>query len=200
VDEATQAVLLSVMSNAESCGDDLFREGDGMTMVHLAPGRDLLQGLDQAFDSLSGAFVEGIEIRDPWCGVKDNDQRLEGFLRYIKNKTSKNNKIAIRIRCRTYRDKDGHVAYHGAIKQRLEKIVHDLGYVNGEAHVLPSSASRSFHDREMDVWIINEAGSRVLHRYFMTGGVDFIMDKERETRIFTLTVMSQIQRPWFDSH
>jgi hypothetical protein len=199
VDEATQAVLLSVMSNAESCGDDLFREGDGMTMMHLAPGRDLLQGLNQAFGGLSETYVEGIEIRDPWCGVKENDQRLEGFLRYLKNKTPKNNKIAIRIRCRTYRDKDGHVEYPGTIKQRLEKIVHDLGYVKGEAQVLPSSASRSFHDREMDVWIINEAGARVLHRYFMTGGVDFIMDKERETRIFSLTVGTDLPAPWFES-
>ena len=198
VDEATQTVLFSLINKADPCGEDIFREGDGMTMVHLASGRDLLQGLNQVFENLSDTFVEGIEIRDPWCGVKENDKRLEGFLRYLKNKAPLNTEIKVRIRCRTYRDRDGHVEYHGAIKQRLEKIVSDLGYVKGEAEVLPSSASRSFHDREMDIWVIDGAGARVLHRYFMTGGVDFIMDKDRETRIFSLTVGNNPPPPWFE--
>lgn len=49
-------------------------------------------------------------------------------------------------------------------------------------------AGKSFHDREVDIVTVSDDGCESLHRYFLTGGVDFLMDERAETRIFYLRI------------
>lgn len=196
VDEASREKLLVLVRQATACKPDDFREGERMTMIPLQEGRDVSGGLKQSFNDILEQTIEGIEIRDPWCGIKGNEERLTNFLKYLRDNTTEIQHL--HIRCRTYRENDGHVEYAGNIRRKLEDLlVGDLRYKNTKVTVLPASSSKSFHDREIDVWMFTQNGARVLHRYYMTGGIDFIMDKNRETRIFHLLDEIPATTPWY---
>ena len=45
-------------------------------------------------------------------------------------------------------------------------------------------ASKSFHDRQIDVLTVSADGCEELHRFFLSGGIDDLMDKNAETKVF----------------
>jgi hypothetical protein len=48
--------------------------------------------------------------------------------------------------------------------------------------------ARTFHDREIDVLAVSRDGCDVLHRYFLTGGIDYLMDKRSATKVFSIVI------------
>jgi hypothetical protein len=44
--------------------------------------------------------------------------------------------------------------------------------------------SRAFHDHEVDIVTVNAEGVDEKHRFFLTGGVEYLMNTHAETRIF----------------
>ena len=48
--------------------------------------------------------------------------------------------------------------------------------------------SKTFHDRQIDVMTVSSDGCDELHRYFLTGGIDYLMDKGAETKVFHISI------------
>ena len=44
--------------------------------------------------------------------------------------------------------------------------------------------SRAFHDRELTFETADAAGCDATHRYFLTGGVDYLLDERSDTKVF----------------
>ena len=49
-------------------------------------------------------------------------------------------------------------------------------------------SARTFHDREIDVLTVSKDGCDVLHRYFLTGGIDYLMDLRTATKVFSIVI------------
>jgi hypothetical protein len=47
---------------------------------------------------------------------------------------------------------------------------------------------KAFHDREVDITTVSADGCEQLHRYFLTGGIAYLMDERAETRIFCIRI------------
>jgi hypothetical protein len=60
------------------------------------------------------------------------------------------------------------------------KPVHE----NVEVLVSEFVKSRHFHDRTLDFTVIGVDGCSVTHRYDLTGGIDILMDKSKDTKIY----------------
>ena len=68
-------------------------------------------------------------------------------------------------------------------------MVKEMGFVNRTIDVIQLKGSgKSFHDREIDITTVSEDGCEEKHRYFLTGGIDFLMDERSETRVFYLRI------------
>ena len=66
----------------------------------------------------------------------------------------------------------------------IEDLLGELGLTEIDVHVqghqLPA---REFHDREVDFEVIAQDGTSSNHRYFLTGGIDYLMDPRGATRV-----------------
>jgi len=50
--------------------------------------------------------------------------------------------------------------------------------------------SRDFHDRTIDIALIDQDGCEVEYRYDLTGGIDFLLDPAKATKLFCYRVES----------
>ena len=57
-------------------------------------------------------------------------------------------------------------------------------------HVHNFKTSRVFHDRTLDFHVVDSDGCAVTHRYDLSGGIDFLMDKQAATKIFKYQIES----------
>lgn len=51
-------------------------------------------------------------------------------------------------------------------------------------HVQEFQKSRHFHDRTIDIALVDSDGCEIAYRYDLTGGIDFLLDANRETKLF----------------
>lgn len=183
VDETISSQLETLRSTAVAYAEDVLAEGERMTMWELREGeRRDLAGI---FSPLRRAYVKHIEIRDPYCAAKPNVASLEQFLRFVRNTADT---IAhLTIRCRETKDRDGHVEFCLDVERRIDTLIMSMGFERRDVEVTSlRKRSKSFHDREIDIIVIAEDGCEEVHRYFLTGGIDFLMNEKAQTRVFYL--------------
>jgi hypothetical protein len=48
--------------------------------------------------------------------------------------------------------------------------------------------ARQFHDRTIDIVMIDDAGVSTKYRYDLTGGIDHVMSKGRDTKVYRYEV------------
>lgn len=185
VDVEISTLLHHLIDESTAYGNDVFREGERMQMWELPRGaRRNLEGI---FGSVMGAYVKSFEIRDPYCATVTSVAKLKDFLGFIKSSASSVEHLS--IRCRENKDRDGYVEFYLDIERRVDEMVKEMGYLKREVEVIQlKGAGKSFHDREVDIVTVSDDGCESLHRYFLTGGVDFLMDERAETRIFYLRI------------
>jgi hypothetical protein len=93
------------------------------------------------------------------------------------------------IHCRETRDKDGYVEFYLDVERHVDDLVKSIGFENRDVQVSPlKGTARTFHDREIDVLTVSNHGCDVLHRYFLTGGIDYLMDKRTATKVFSIVI------------
>ena len=67
----------------------------------------------------------------------------------------------------------------------MDSLITSIGFENRDVKVAPLKGSgRTFHDREVDITTVSEDGCDMTHRFFLTGGVDYLMDERAETKVF----------------
>lgn len=181
VDEAIREQLHALTATAMPYGLDALREGERMAMWELHEGEQ--RKLDDIFAPLKGAYVKRLEIRDPYCAAPVNVGRLEAFLRYARSAAASIEYL--NVRCRETKDRDGYVEFYLDVERRVDNLVKSMGFENRDVEVIPlKRSSKSFHDREVDIKTVTQDGCEEVHRYFLTGGIDYLMNERVQTRVF----------------
>lgn len=183
VDAELMVLLQRVVGEATPYGNQALQEGERMQMWELPKGTS--RKLEEIFAPVIGAYVKKFEIRDPYCATLTSVAKLKSFLGYIKSSASTIDYL--NIRCRETKDRDGYAEFYLDIERRVDDMVKEMGFIKRDIEVVQlKGAGKSFHDREVDFVTVSEDGCETLHRYFLTGGVDFLMNERSETRIFYL--------------
>jgi hypothetical protein len=181
VDEASQVLLNELIGKVTPCDDDVLQEGDRMQMWEFASGQ--ARDLDDLFSAIAGQYVKEVSLRDPYCGAFKHQRKLGDFLKAIHGKAGTLKRIY--VKCKEVTDRDGEVEFYLDIERRIDDLIKALGVEDRDVDVSRiGDRSKSFHDRELDITVTTNDGCDVLHRYFLTGGVDLLMNPQAETRVF----------------
>lgn len=179
-DESLEDDLRNVISCACQLPVDCLKEGDRLELFELAEGEQ--RRISDIFGGISGCYVKQITVRDPFCGVKKHRGKLQRFLADLLKlpKTTE----SVEIHCRE--DKPGeHYEHRFHVMHHIEDMVAALGIANPSVLVQENSMPvRNFHDREVDIQVVNGDGTSLLHRYFLTGGIDYLLDSRSATKVF----------------
>lgn len=91
------------------------------------------------------------------------------------------------VHCKEVPDKDGDVEFHLDIEREFDTILGTLGVAKTEARVAERrGAGRRFHDREIDLVVVGQDGAESRYRYFLTGGIDLLLNQQAATRVFAI--------------
>ena len=182
VDNDVRDQMNSLLSSATEYPADLFAEGSNMDMWELESGdrRDL----NEIFKAITGQHVKKLIIKDPYCGASNNRRRVQEFVHFIVKHVSKVD--LVQIHCSETRDKNNEVEHRYDIARKLEVIVEDEGIALVEAHVRELGRNRGTHDREISIETVDDNGCDYVHRYFLSGGLDYLLDSRSATNVFHL--------------
>lgn len=160
---------------------DMLSEGERMSLWELHSG--VARDLKAIFSPVVGAHVKDLILRDPYCGAKSNRGKLQQFLTELKAIAGTVEHIA--VHCKEYKDKNGNVEFYLDVERQVDNLITSIGIENRDVKVVPLRGSgRTFHDREVDITTVSEDGCDTTHRFFLTGGVDYLMDERAETKVF----------------
>lgn len=170
----------SALKAATELPADLFAEGANMSMWELGVGQK--RNLVEVFGDVAGLHFKRLTIRDPYCGTPANQRRVQDFLAFMKTHGAALD--SVHIYCSEVRDRDGDVEHRFDVARRLEVMMDQLDIASSEAFVKELGRNRSFHDRELNFDCADATGCEVTHRYFLTGGIDYLLDDRSDTKVF----------------
>lgn len=179
-DEAARRQIESVLATAKEYSVQLFAEGSSMSMWELPVGmrRDLVD----VFSAIKGLQVKKLTVRDPYCGTPFNRPRLQQLLKFLVGHAAMLD--AVHVHCSEVRDNDGYVEHRYDVARHVERLIDGEGIKNGEGFVKEFGKNRTFHDRELSFEVVDATGCDVIHRYFLTGGIDYLLDDRSDTKVF----------------
>ncbi len=147
--------------------------------LHAGIPRDL----KAIFAPVADAHVKDMILRDPYCGAKPNRGKLQRFLSELKAMAGAIEHVA--VHCKECRDKDGDVEFYLDVERQVDSLITSIGIENHDVAVAPlKGGARTFHDRQVDITTVSKDGCETTHRFFLTGGIDYLMDERTETRVF----------------
>ena len=181
VDAAVRRVVEALIGGAKAYPSTLFAEGSNMSMWELPAGQR--RNLPEIFAAVSGQHIKKLTIKDPYCGAPNNRRRVQELVRALTKQVLQIDNV--QIYCSETRDRDGNIEHRYDVARKIETMVTAEGVTACEAFVREAgSGGRTFHDRELSFDAVDGAGCDVTHRYFLTGGVDYLLDERSETRVF----------------
>lgn len=183
VDSELGQILQKLIASAVPCAKDILREGEHMSMWELHAGTP--RDIRAIFAPVAGAYVKEMMVRDPYCGAEPNRKRLKLFLTEMKAIADTIEHLT--LHCKENKDRDGHVEFYRDIERHVDDIISSVGIEKSDVTVAPlKGGGRTFHDREVVITTVSSDGCEMTHKFFLTGGVDYLMDDRKETRIFYL--------------
>lgn len=188
MDAGTRELLEAPLAAAVSYAPEYFAEGQKMGMWEFEVGAP--RHLHEVFEAIRGQHVKSLVIRDPYCGTERNRQRLKQLLAFLKGYVSELERTDIYCSEVKERQRDGteYVANRLEVAYQVEKIMDEAGIPKGEAFVKELGRNRMFHDRELTFEAVDQSGCGATHRYFLTGGIDYLLDERSDTRVFHAVV------------
>ncbi len=188
MDEGTRSVLQQVLDTAVPYSAEHFAEGKKMAMWEFPVGAP--RHLADIFIDVKGSHVKTLEIRDPYCGVARNRPRLKELLSFLAGHVDTLERADVYCSQSKERERDGseYIEHQFDVARFVEKVITEVGIEKGEAFVKPLGPSRGFHDRELTFEVVDKTGCSSTHRYFLTGGIDYLLDSRSDTRVFHAVV------------
>jgi hypothetical protein len=146
--------------------------------------------LGKVFEAVKGQHVKSLVIRDPYCGTERNRQRLKQLLTFLKGHVAELERADVYCSEVKERQRDGtdYVANRLEVAYQVERVLDESGITKGEAVVKELGRNRTFHDRELTFDAVDQSGCSSTHRYFLTGGIDYLLDERSDTRVFHAVV------------
>jgi hypothetical protein len=185
IDERLGAMLKKMQAESKPYAQNVLFEGARLAVHELHKGIPRL--LADVFAPVAGAIVKTITIYDPYCGALVNQKRLEAFIKAFRQLVTSIDRFE--LICKATKDRDGHVEHHLDVERRLDELLRDKGFSKRDVKVCPmKSAAKSFHDRQIDVLTVSADGCDELHRFFLTGGIDYLMDENADTKVFYIQI------------
>jgi len=136
------------------------------------------------FEPIKDQHLEHLLIRDPYCGVEGFQREvLIRFLEQIISMVSRLEKITIYCKEEHYKVARHQPSYvmQKEVKALLDSRFSDIKIV---VNVYPFSAGKGFHDRSLEFAVVDASGCSENHHYDLTGGIDYLMDKRKSTKIY----------------
>lgn len=189
MDEETKSQLNPILSSAQVYSPEFFAEGKGMDMWELPSGEP--RRLEEIFSALKGQHIKSLAIRDPYCGTARNRKKLKELTSVLMTIAATIERVDVYCSEQKEREKDGsdYVEHRHDVARFVEKALAEVGLDNAEAHVKELGGNRRFHDRELTFQAVDQDGCTVIHRYFLTGGIDYLMDERSDTKVFHARVV-----------
>lgn len=144
-----------------------------------------VRDLKSCFIRLSGAYIDSIEIRDPYCGTESGRQSLQQFMQFIHEQVETIKKLSIHCLEQNFRD-SGYQS-GSQVKQELEEKLKAY-HAHPSIKIVPWRNKARFHDRSVEFKITDETGSSSKWRYDLTGGLDHLLEERYETTLFTYQI------------
>lgn len=188
MDGGTRELLKATLASAEAYAPDFFAEGQKMGMWEFAVGAE--RPLSNVFAAIKGLHIKSLVIRDPYCGTERNRVRLKQLLTFLKNHVAEFERADVYCSEVKERQRDGtdYVMNRLEVAYQVERILDEAGITKGEAFVKELGRNRTFHDRELTFEAVDQSGCGAIHRYFLTGGIDYLLDERSDTRVFHAVV------------
>ena len=179
------ATLAGLVSNARPIAPDAFRPGLPLQRWELKAG-DAREPASW-FAPFQGQSVESIIIKDPYCGAGPNQTAaLIDLVRHLVEIAAKVERLV--IHGREQRLKDPAYRPRHVVARDLSEALRSVYSGNLLVLVREFQKSRDFHDRTIDVTLVDADGCQVEYRYDLTGGIDFLLDPARPTKLFCYRV------------
>jgi len=184
MDAGTKGLLEPVLAAAVPYAPEHFAEGQRMGMWEFCVGAP--RPLVEVFAAIKGQHIKHLVIRDPYCGTERNRQRLKQLLAFLRTHVASLERADVYCSEVKERQRDGtdYVANRLEVAYQVERILGEAGIPKGEAFVKELGLNRTFHDRELAFDAVDANGCEASHRYFLTGGVDYLLDERSDTRVF----------------
>lgn len=184
MDAETQEVLQDILGRSSQYPPEHFAEGKKMAMWEFSVGAP--RSLPDLFAAVRGAYVKCLSIRDPYCGTQQNRLRLKQILSFLKEHVSDLECVHVYCSEVKQRERDGteYVEHRFDVARHLEKLIDEVGVPRNEAFVKEVGRNRTFHDRELTFETVDQTGCSATHRYFLTGGIDYLLDERSDTKVF----------------
>ena len=184
MDAGTRELLKTSLASAEPYAPEDFAEGQKMGMWEFAVGAP--RSLDDVFAAIKGLHVKSLVVRDSYCGTERNRQRLKQLLTFLKGHLSEIERADVYCSEVKERQRDGtdYVANRLEVAYQIERVLDESGVLKGEAFVKELGRNRTFHNRELTFEAVDLNGLSAMHRYFLTGGIDYLLDERSSTRVF----------------
>lgn len=165
-----------------------FAEGKKMGMWEFPVGAP--RPLKDVFSALKGMHIKALEVRDPYCGIARNRPRLKELLSFLKEHVGALERVDVYCSQVKERERDGseYIEHQFDVARFVELVISEVGVEKGEAFVRPVGPARGFHDRELTLKVVDMSGCSSTHRYFLTGGIDYLLDTRSDTRVFHAVV------------
>lgn len=185
VDDELEQVIHKLIDTAIPYANDALRDGERMNMwdLHAGTRRDL----KVIFAPVAGAYIKELMVRDPYCGLERNRKNLKQFLNEIKGLADTIEHVE--LHCKEGLDRDGDLEFRLDIERHVDDLITSIGIEKRDVTVAPmKGGGRTFHDREVDITTVSPDGCETTHRFFLTGGIDYLMNDRTETRVFYVTL------------
>lgn len=188
MDDGTRTLIESALFDAVAYPTEYFAEGSRMSMWELPVGKS--RDLSEIFSAIKDLHVKSLVVRDPYCGTERNRRQLGKLLSFINSHVSKIEHAEVYCSEVAEKQRDGtsYVTNRLEVAFQVELVLTAAGIEKGEAFVKELGRNRTFHDREMTFEAVDNEGCSSTHRYFLTGGVDYLLDESSQTRVFHTSI------------
>lgn len=180
LDQGMLLCLNEFISNSLEYPESKFKEGWPVERWEMFGGQ--ARPFNEIFLALKGAYIEEIIIRDPFCGSPDWQRKnLVKFVKVLLDMSTDVEKII--IHCRELHFKDFNHESNYLIKDSVRAVLLPLiPSVIVDIHSFRDK--NTFHDRSVDIKIVDNEGSSVIHKYDLSGGIDKLMDETAATKVY----------------
>jgi len=173
--------LSKIIATSVTLPKDYLKEGDRLELREFSEGQP--KSIIDIFSSVAGAHVTLVRVSDPFCGHKRHRNKLHRFLDDLIKLVAKIE--SVEIHCREAKASDNDYEHRLHMKAQVEDILEACKIEKCEVYVQDNKQpARTFHDREVDIEVVGSNGIAVMHRYFLTGGIDYLMDTRSATKVF----------------
>lgn len=140
------------------------------------------------FSVIAGQTISNLTIKDPYCAAgPDQMAALVDLVRFFVTTAANIDRLVVhgrelRLKDPNYRPR--HVATR-ELTDALRKVYSGKSLL---VHAQEFQKNRHFHDRTIDVALVDQDGCEIEYRYDLTGGIDFLLDPTKETKLFCYRV------------